>query len=459
MKSLFPLFLLSIFAVSPAAPQSPVWNQDWKQFRLIAVQETEGLARTGEPVDTELLILQPVRKGNPATLAEDMKRELRIVHYSPGDRTYREIPSQVYDIRPVIPAGKTPERVTVRFRVAFFVDAAPYSSETYYLFFDNPNAPAPRYPSPLAVTGKGVKYTVDNMHYRILTEEKCGQIDQIDLKFSSQASFRFKYGTLHWNPDFIVLPEEFPKKSYVWWYAHHFIDPPCAVESGPVFFSMERKQLIPGQDTAYMEVYYRFYAGLPYFLMTSRIEAKKDCRTFAIRNDELAFGQRDFTHAAWRDKTPDLLEHHMGEIGTSKIWGDDTVRDGGHPLGSSLPANMAWVSLFNTKNGDGVASLRLEHENRNVLTGEPSPIYNSHTVISEHDEGFYWFRSLVYSPRGFAAMTQEEIDHFLISIPRGSSYFEKNAYLLYEFTAEQRFAAVDSLWMRLKYPLEAHEVK
>ncbi len=455
MKYLHAFFLFFISAANLTAQQTPVWNPDWKQSLRLAVRETRGLARVNEPVDIELLISQPVRGGNTATLAEDMKRELRMARYSPADQKFREIPSQAYDIRPAIPGGKMPDR----FRIVFFADAAPYSTETYCLFFDNPNAAAPHYPSPLSAAGKGVKYTIDNTHYRILTEEKSGQIDQIDLKFSSKASFRFKYGTLHWNPDFIVLPEEFPQKPYVWWYSHHFIDPPCAVESGPVFFSIERKQIIPGQDTAYMEVYYRFYAGQPYFLMASRIEAKKDCRTFAIRNDELAFGQRDFTHAAWRDKTPDMLERDMGEIGTSKIWGEDTVREGGHPLGSSLPANMAWVSLFNTKNGDGVASIRLEFENRNILTGEPSPLYNSHTVISEHDEGFYWFRSLVYSPRGYAAMTREEIDHFLIPIPKGSSYAEKNAYLLYEFNKDRRFADVDSLWLRLAYPLEANAVK
>jgi hypothetical protein len=304
-----------------------------------------------------------------------------------------------------------------------------------------------------------VKYTIDNTAWRILTEEKSGQIDQIDLKFSSKASLRFKFGTLHWNPDFIVIPETFPRDPYVWYYAHHFENPPHETESGPIFFSIHRSQLIPGQDTAWMEVAYRFYSGLPYFLMTSRIEAKKDCRTFAIRNDELAFGRTDFTHAAWRDKTPDMLEHDMGEIGAAKIWGDDTVRGLGHPLGSALPANMAWVSLFNTKNGDGVASIRLAFDNTNVLTGEPSPLYNSHTVISEHDEGFYWFRSLIYSPRGYSTMTWDEIDRNLIRVPKGSSYSEKNAYLLDRFTPETKFAPVDSVYLRLRYPLEVRVVK
>jgi hypothetical protein len=120
---------------------------------------------------------------------------------------------------------------------------------------------------------------------------------------------------------------------------------------------------------------------------------------------------------------------------------------------------MAWVSLFNTKNGDGVASIRLAFDTTNVLTGEPSPLYNSHTVISEHDEGFYWFRSLIYSPRGYSTMTGEEIDRNLIRVPKGSSYSEKNAYLLYRFTPETKFAPVDSVFLRLRYPLEVRMAK
>jgi hypothetical protein len=187
--------------------------------------------------------------------------------------------------------------------------------------------------------------------------------------------------------------------------------------------------------------------------MSSRIEAKKDTRTFAIRNDELAFGRTDFTHAGWRDKTPDMLDTDNGEIGTTKVWGDDTIRLGGHALGSSLPPNMAWFSLCNIKNGDAVASIRLEWENKNVLTGEPSPLYNSHTVISEHEEGFYWFRSLIYSPRGYTTMSLSEIDKNLIPVPKGSSYYEKNAYLLYEFGMEKKFDPVDALNFQLRAPL------
>jgi hypothetical protein len=440
------------------AQTNPVWNPAWKNSQKILVQETAGFDRTREPVDVELQIVEQVTRKNSTAIQDIVKRDIRVIRYSSPDKNITEIPSQVYDIQPEKIEFKEITSVPIRIRIAFFADVKAFSTETYYVYYGNSDARNPLYQSPLSVKGEGVKYVIDNSLYRILTEEKSGQIDQIDLKFSSKASFRFKYGTLHWNPDFIVVPEDFPEETYTWFYAHHFVDPPHEVENGPIFFSIKRWQLIPNQDTAYMEVYYRFYAGLPYFIMSSRIEAKKDARTFAIRNDELAFGRTDFTHAGWRDKTPDMLDTDNGEIGTTKVWGDDTIRIGGHCLGGSLPPNMAWFSLCNVKNGDAVASIRLEFENKNVLTGEPSPIYNSHTVISEHDEGFYWFRSLIYSPRGYTAMSLSEIEKNLIKVPRGSSYYEKNAYLLYQFTSDKKFDPVDALNLQLRTPLNVKVV-
>jgi hypothetical protein len=368
-----------------------------------------------------------------------------------------ELPSQVYDVRAgAARGGGDSPAVPVRARVAFFADAGAYSTVRYYVYYGNPSAKAPKYPTELAASGSGVRYTIDNAAYRILTEEKSGQIDQIDLKFGSKPSLRFKYGTLHWNPDFIVVSDDYPANGYTWWYAHHFENPDHEVISGPVFFEIRRKQLIPGQDVAYMEVTYRFYAGLPYFISTTYIEAKKDTRTFAIRNDELAFGRSDFNLVCWRNKTPDMMEDHLGEVGTAGLYYDGYR--GGHVLGSALPPNMAWITMVHTGNNYGVGSIRLSWENINALTGEPSPLYNSHTVISEHDEGLYWFRSLIYSPRTAEGVDTDKLMQFLIDVPKGSSYRETNAYAMYETDKTKTFQPIDDLWFQLRKPLEVHVV-
>ena len=456
MKTISGLFVCIILIVSNSAPVSSqtTWNPAWKSSQEVAVQETAGIDRTHEPVECEIQFVHQLSSPGVADIAADIKRDVRVVHCETDDRM-KEIPSQLYDVRAgKVDETKNPPSAPVRARVVFFADVAAFSTGKYLVCYGNTAAKPPQYPSELHVTGQEVRYAVENTHYRILTEEVSGQIDQIDLKFATKPSLRFKYGTLHWNPDFIIISDNYPTGGYNWYYAHHFVKPEYEVESGPVFFSLKRRQLIPGQDVAYMEVYYRFYSGLPYFISETYIEAKKDTRTFAIRNDELAFGRNDFNLVGWRNKTPDMKENHMGEIGLTGLFYDGY--QSGHVLGSALPPNMAWISMLHRDNGYGVGSIRLGWENVNVLTGEPSPIYNSHTVISEHDEGLYWFRSLIYSPRGAEGVSTDQLMEFLVYVPKGSSYYEKNAYVVYETDKERAFAPIDSLYFSLGKPLEVH---
>ena len=277
------------------------------------------------------------------------------------------------------------------------------------------------------------------------------QRDSIDLKFATKPTLKFEWGPTHYNPDFIVVPDDFPVTGYTWYYARDFKKPETEVESGPIFFSMKRRQMIPGQDVVYMEVYYRFYAGLPYFIMESYMEAKKPARTFAIRNDELGISGIAFTHAGWRNKTPDMMENHMGAIGTRSYNHERALTS---TLGSVLPPNIAWVSMCQLDDGFAFGSIRLEWENMNVITGEPSPTYNSHTVIRCNENDFHYFRSLIYSPRGSGGLTTEETWNFLIDVPEGSSYYEKNAYFFYEFSREEKFGPVDDMYFQLWTPLE-----
>ena len=439
----------------PHISSAAEWSA-WQQQKTVVVHETAGIDRVHEPVECEVQFYQTISNGDPSTVEDDIKRELRLLLLGP-DGTMTEISSQAFDIRRSTPRRELssienmPEdKVFIRMRIAFFVDVKAFETVRFRVLLDNPDATQPKYSSGLAVSGGGVGYTVDNGYYKIQTEEKSGQINQIDLKFATKPTFTNPYGTLHWNPDFIVAPDDFPTTGYVWRYASHFENPDTEIESGPVFFSIRRKQLIPGQDTVYMDVYYRFYDGLPYFIMESYSEAKKRTKTFAIRNDELSFSQKDFNSAFWRIKTPDMMENHDGEVGSTVIYHDARVGD--HVLGSALPPNIAWISFAHMDNQYGVGSIRLDWKNVNTLTDNPSPLYNSHTVISQHGGLVYWFRSLVYSYRIIEGVDTDTIRSRLIDIPEGSSYYEKNAYLMYEFDSEDKYVPVDDLWRKLRKP-------
>jgi len=454
------LSVLSPASVSLGAENPADWNPAWKSHQVVHIQETEGLDRMNEPVEAEVKYFQSMPSKDESGVADAVRRVIRVVTHTP-EEGWREIPCQPYDIRPYHwnRRAESPE-IMVRVRVAFLADVAANMTATYYICYGNPQAPIPRYNTDLAVTGEGVSYTIENEYFRMVTDATSGQIDTIDLNFADKPAFSFRSGNMHWNPDFMYVPEDFPTTWFKWFYAHHFENPPHETESGPVFFSIHRSQLVPGQDIAWMEVYYRFYYGVPYFLMESRITTKKPCHTIAIRNDEIAFGSDDFTHAGWRNCTPDMLPGHTGEIGSVDIYNE--ARTGNHVLGSALPPNIAWIGMCHVGRGYGVGSIRLDWNNTNVLTGVPSPIYNSHTVISEHAGGLYWFRSLVYTQRddyNDLGWNADDWAAACIDIPEGSSYYEKNAYVFYEWTKEGKFAPIDGLWMRLKEPLRVTVVQ
>jgi len=454
VTSLTAVILLSFSGIASAVDDPAEWNKSWTKFQTVFVQETAGFDRVREPVEAEVRFFQPMAEKDLKGIDAAVRRGVRVIHKNERG-AWEEVPCQAYDVRPYDRnrRSKSPE-IMVRVRIAFFADVPARMTGVYFIGFGNPDAPEPKYQSGLKVAGGGVAYTIENSFFTMITDKNSGQIDRMSLKFSGNPSFSFPAGNMHWNPDFMYTPEDFPTTWFKWFYAHNFENPPHEIISGPVFFSIKRSQLVPGQDIAWMEVYYRFYDNLPYFLMESRITTKKKCHTLAIRNDEIAFGTNDFTHAGWRNCTIDMLPGHIGEIGSVDIFNE--ARMGNHVLGSALPPNIPWISFCHAQKGYAAGSIRLGWDNTNVLTGAPSPLYNSHTVISEHNGGLYWFRSLVYSQRddnndlGWDADDWRAACH---EIPEGSSYYEKNAYVFYEWTKEGKFKPIDDLWFKLRSPL------
>lgn len=453
--SIAAIIVLMVFTTAGEAQNPSEWNRDWTSFKKVYVQETAGFDRTNEPVEAEIKYYQQMPSKDESGVEEIVGRVIRVIHETPGG-SWEEIPCQVYDVRPYgwNRRSEKPE-IMVRVRVAFFADVPANMTEIYYIGYGNPDPPDPTVKSGLKVTGEGVGYTVENPYFKIVTDGLSGQVDTIDLKFAGSPAFDFGPGNMHWNPDFMYVPEDFPTTWFKWYYAHHFENPPHESVSGPIFFEIHRSQLVPGQDIAWMEVTYRFYDKVPYFVMESRIITKKECHTIAIRNDEVAFRTGDFTHAGWRNLTSDMMEGHTGEIGSVDVFNE--ARMGNHVLGSALPPNMAWVSLCDVNRGYGAGSIRLDWDNTNVLTGEPSILYNSHTVISEHGGNLYWFRSLVYTQRddyNTLNWTADDWANACIDIPVGSSYYEKNAYVFYEWQKETKFAPIDDLSFKLRNPLK-----
>lgn len=410
----------------------------------VVLTEEDGLNRNQEPVEIPLrMALDPDRFEQ---LLADPSSAIR-VSKEEGTGT-QEVPSQLFDLT------WSASDHHVRAHLLFFADVDAHSESVYQIDYE-PSSVRPE--AELSVEGEGVYREIENEHFRIETDPASGQIDQIQLKFADQPLFRFEPGNMHWNPDFIIVPDSYPDQGYSWPAARNMEHPDYEIESGPLFFSIKRRQFVPGQKSVFLEVYYRFYAGKPWFVMESRLEAVRSFRTFAIRNDELAFGVGDFTHAGWRTESIGLHPKHRGEVGTIPLY--DESRPGRHILGSTLSPWTPWLSYSHNERGYAVASLRLNWDNRNLLTGEPSPLANPRTVLSSNNGAPYWFRSLVYTPRRahdefFFDLDQEVINEMIQRIPRGSSYSERNVYYFYPFDTEQRYEPADQLYLKLTKPLQ-----
>jgi hypothetical protein len=86
-----------------------------------------------------------------------------------------------------------------------------------------------------------------------------------------------------------------------------------------------------------------------------------------------------------------------------------------------IPDDTGFVAFYNTNFGYGLASIRLEYDNTNA-EGSVSPLLNHHTKISRAaNNGRYWNRVLIDSAT---------------TVPKGSKYHEKNAYLVFKVGKE-----------------------
>ncbi len=151
---------------------------------------------------------------------------------------------------------------------------------------------------------------------------------------------------------------------------------------------------------------YQFFSGLPYFIYSSTTEINKDINLTLLRNDEMTMN-RVFTDLIYPDST--------GQVNYLPLY--DTVKFDSITK-SPLKDNIPWVRFINKTLGHGLLSIRLAFDNRNI-DGKESPLHQPHTKISSgNNDGRYWNRRLIHDNETL--------------VPKGSRYYERNAYLVIE---------------------------
>jgi hypothetical protein len=417
----------------------PVFDKAWKNYKAVVVSETAGIDRNGTPVEV-LLPFYPDE-------AEHLIRDIRVVSIDPQTHDFREVPSQVYDIKKYLEeddmdpdAQGNPTRdiplwmPTLTARLAFLADVPARTSQVFLVYYNNGNALTKLYKTDLRVQGEAPGLQIDNSQYSLSLHPNSGHLDQIILKSKPDVPLYHRMetnGAIHWNPGIYSPPRPWT----------HTADwkPPANINyiSGPVMVSTEiwdQLREIPEVDAS---VRYEFYPGLPYFISTTSMRINKRLDCIALRNAEIVFKRELITHAAWYDAVRDSVIVYdvtkMPDL-TDLLMEDD----------------VPWITFYNQETGIGFCGIQLEYVNAG-LESKPR-LLNPYLYITA-GPWIYWARALSLS---FLASNMQQ----MIPAMEGNFFTEKWAYLTYEIAKGAKpYQPVLEWQRRLTNPLKVRLVE
>jgi metal-sulfur cluster biosynthetic enzyme len=324
-----------------------------------------------------------------------------------------EIPSQVLD-----------ERRRGAFwecRVVFQADSAARERRIHLILYGNADAELPAYKTDLATSGEGFALEIENAWYKASLSRQMGQLERLTLKREHSLEL-FSGGQGHGEPPGIdwahdyVPGGNFQKLRISLWETC----PEFEVARGPVCTTIRRwgfphSPVHPLFSPARLniDIEYRFYAGLPWFLKLGTMEAIREFEAQALRDDEWVFSGHSFTDKLW-----------MGP--------DGVLRDGDVP--PQFNEQLHAVGFYNRQSRDAFIAMFLEHRADGLPelkhTGAPTLAYKWH--------GQLWSRGPLPVKR----------------VPAGAILRERNAYLATELGSLADAAPVESLRRQWLQPLK-----
>ncbi len=339
-----------------------------------------------------------------------------------------ELPYQVLDRRESAPpqaaAASNPPSLTVK--LAFRLDAAPHQKKLLFVF---KGTPLERLPADLDLSGEGLGKTVRTADLVLRFHPQSGQVLTIESP-KDKVRLWNKAGVIHWNPD-VFIPGLAWDHSFDW-------NPPEAFEErtgGVVYLNARRGPMAHIRDVD-LEVRYEVAAGRPYFVSETRLTFGRDLGVIAVRNDEMVLYKDLFDGLMYRDKdgrvvTMPLKERPEAPFGLAHIAPDD----------------LPWVGLVNAKEGYGFFGLRLAAAASSLgPAGDYGHKAGTYFYAPSDGDYVYWVRPYLYTWGDYATNT------LLTFVPKGSFFYEKNAYVLLRLT-ERTPDELDALLRKLRDPL------
>lgn len=252
-------------AVASLPPAWRNWALGWHYCKTIHLDEPLGLERPPEPVEVLLSF--------PSAQVTSLAREIRVARVTDG--ALREVPCQVHgEVR------RGAERLA---KVLFMAGGTMHQRQTYLVFFGNPDAELPAYPTDLETRGEGFGLDIENDFYKASLSRQMGQLERMSIKRDHGLEL-FAGGEGHGEPPCIDWAHDYAASGHFQKFRVTLWEtcPDYEVVRGPLA-TLVRRWGFPHSPVhpvftpsrVHVDVEYRFYAGLPWFHKSGTMEAVK----------------------------------------------------------------------------------------------------------------------------------------------------------------------------------------
>ncbi len=404
----------------------------WGYEVILVLSEENGIDRTNEPVDVELI--------SKVDRVKDLNKEVRVMEYNPETFNYNEIPSQTYNYQNFNGRGPRISRLhqpSKSCNVFFLANVPANTKKMYAILYSNPSAGEPDYSTDLNIKGDGLGAVIENEHWEVKLHEKSGQLHYYKMKktegYNVPLYSNTTSGSVHWNPDTHA-------ENGAWGHTFSW-DPPEKIyiaAKGPLMYKITRTGRMPGNPEVFTSVTYTFMAHAPYVLMSSIMEIMRPYGASAIRNGEMVFDADLFDHYAWKAGN-----------GERRFLRTLLNPDEGFDAPAMISTKPPWLCLYNSQEKYAFGSIPLEAFNFNKKDGV-SAVYRPKYFLYCHPQWdrplTYFVRTLVY-PFGYNNRSP------IIFIPEGNVYVEKGAFLPFILGKKDPFKPLEDVKTKLAHPL------
>jgi hypothetical protein len=416
------VFLLAMTTLAVATGASP--GGDWSAWKHRLPVRLVGLT----PAVSRLLPVD-VMFTLKAAECPDPKKEIRLIYRS-ADGREREVPFQLSRLRVWQKGDPKAADPTLNGRLTFFDVSGGEPGGTYFILYGNPAASEPRFPSNLAVSGRGPAWTVENdrIKFELRGGDKdksailhdyfgeSGQIASVTLRSKPDVPITNKDRTLHWNPG-ILIPERGWSNAHAW-------DPPAEFEldAGPMFVEVTRRGPLPLIPEVELAISYRFFSGRDYVWYGASLTVLQDLGVVSLRTNELVFDQGFFSRIGWSAERR-IRDRPLSDFSPANKHGD-ILR---------LPPDVPFVAVYDRAKGIGLATVNIDSAAVDRWGGNPGFYDHAFFVVNGTatiGSGglLFWFRSFLnYAPEwdrrerlimsAGTVISEQSLYHFFVPDP------------------------------------------